>query len=138
MLITLCLPFSLMLLLIGDNFKYYNNTLHVHENDLFLFSDKSIRVLSTFVDGLKIVGTEGKTTRWARLANDPTGYFAENFSITQNLKYSNVKTNQLSWVQFFLNFSIKSWSNFKIRDSFEFYMFSAFQNFPWFWNLTKI
>ena len=87
MLITLCLPFSLMLLLIGDNFKYYNNTLHVHENDLFLFSDKSIRVLSTFVDGLKIVGTEGKTTRWAILANDPTGYFdyfADNFSIKQN------------------------------------------------------
>ena len=32
-----------------------------------------MRVLSTFVDGLKIVGTEGKTTRWARLNNDPTG-----------------------------------------------------------------
>ena len=29
--------------------------------------------------------------------------------------YSNIKTNQLSWVWFFLNFSIKSWSNFKIR-----------------------
>ena len=53
-----------------------------------LFSDKSVRVLSTFVDGLKIVGTEGKTTRWAILANDPTGYFdyfADNFSIKQNL-----------------------------------------------------
>ena len=52
--------------------------------------------------------------------------------------YSKVKINPLSWIQVFLNFSIKSWSNIKIRDSFEIYMFSAFQNCPWFWNLTKI
>ena len=40
-------------------------------------------------------------------------------------------------LSFFLNFSIKSWSNFKIRDSFEICTFSAFQNCPWFWNLTN-
>ena len=54
------------------------------------------------------------------------------------LYYSNVKINPLSWIRFFLIFSIKSWSNFKITDSFVIYTFSAVQNCPWFWNLTKI
>ena len=31
-----------------------------------------------------------------------------------------------------------SWSNFKIRDSFEKLRTCRFQNCPWFWNLTKI
>ena len=31
-----------------------------------------------------------------------------------------------------------SWSNFKIRDSFEKLRMCRFQNCPWFWNLTKI
>ena len=51
------------------------------------------------------------------------------------LYYSNVKINPLSWIRFFPIFSIKSWSNFKIMDSF---VISAVQNCPWFWNLTKI
>ena len=57
---------------------------------------------------------------------------------TNQYLYSKVRINPLSWIRFFLNFSIKSWSNFKIRESFEFYTFSAFQNCPWFWILTKI
>ena len=52
--------------------------------------------------------------------------------------YSKVRINPLSWIRFFLNFSIKSWSNFKIRDSFEKLRTCRFQNCPWFWNLTKI
>ena len=52
---------------------HYRIKIETNNSYLYHFSDKSVRVLSTFVDGLKIVGTEGKTTRWARLNNDPTG-----------------------------------------------------------------
>ena len=65
--------------------------------------------------------------------------FLINFLLWNKINtYSKVQINPLSWIWVFLNFSIKTWSNFKIRDSFEIYMFSAFQNCPWFWNLTKI
>ena len=43
-------------------------------------------------------------------------------SLNQHWLYSKVKINPLSWIRVFLNISIKSWSNFKIRDSFEIYV----------------
>ena len=64
--------------------------------------------------------------------------FLINFLLWNKINtYSKVQINPLSWIWVFLNFSIKTWSNFKIRDSFEIYMFSAFQNCPWFWNLAN-
>ena len=44
--------------------------------------------------------------------------------------YSKVQINPLSWIRVFLNFSIKSWSNFKIRDSFGKLRTCRFQNCP--------